>query len=134
MLCWNSGTIYKCILLFGVNETLKLIHKNPEALHELCKVSLETCKAYAKAAIDIGLSPTISEPMSSCTVINPKNFREFSLPYLKELIDYIKTQGSNVVVHICGQTDKIWNDIADLGVAGMSIDNVASLKECKKIQ
>ena len=66
MLCRNSVNPFTtAFFLFGVNETLKLIHKNPEALHELCKVSLETCKAYAKAAIDIGLSPTISEPMSS---------------------------------------------------------------------
>ncbi|ARC86058.1 uroporphyrinogen decarboxylase family protein [Clostridium argentinense CDC 2741] len=125
------GPFTNAFFLFGINETLKLIHKNPEALHKLCRVSLETCKAYAKAAIDIGLSPTISEPMSSCTVISPKDFREFSLPYLKELIDYIKGYGSNVVVHICGQTDKIWKDIGDLGVGGMSIDNIASLKDCK---
>ncbi|WP_454054838.1 uroporphyrinogen decarboxylase family protein [Clostridium sp. Marseille-Q7071] len=125
------GPFTNAFFLFGVNEALKLIHKNPEALHKLCRVSLETCKAYAKAAIDIGLSPTISEPMSSCTVVSPKDFREFSLPYLKELIDYIKGYGSNVVVHICGQTDKIWKDIGDLGIGGMSIDNIASLKDCK---
>ena len=34
-------------------------------------------------------------------------------------------------MHICGQTDKIWNDLADLGIAGMSIDNVASITDCK---
>ena len=125
------GPFTNAFFLFGVNETMKLIHKNPEALHKLCRISLETCKAYAKAAIDIGLNPTISEPMSSCTVISPKNFREFSLPYIKEFIDYIKGYGSNVVVHICGQTDKIWNDIADLDIGGISIDNIASLKDCR---
>lgn len=125
------GPFSNAFFLFGVNETLKLIHKNPEAVHELCRISLETCKAYLKAALDIGLNPTISEPMSSCTVVSPKDFREFSLPYLKELIDYVKSYGSNVVVHICGQTDKIWDDVADIGIGGISIDNVASLKDCK---
>ncbi len=70
--------------------------------------------------------------MSSCTVVSPKAFREFSLPYLKELVDFIKSRGKGVVVHICGQTNKIWNDVADLGLAGLSIDNVASLAECKR--
>lgn len=125
------GPFTNAFFLYGVNETLRLIHKNPEAVHKLCRVSLETCKAYAKAAIDIGLNPTISEPMSSCTVVSPKVFREFSLPYLKELIDYIKSYQSNVVMHICGQTNKIWQDIADLGIAGFSIDNVASILDCK---
>ncbi len=126
-----AGAFTNAFFLFGVNETLKLIYKNPEAVHKLCQVSLETCKAYAKAAMDTGLNPTISEPMSSCTVVSPKVFREFSLPYLKELVDFIKSNGSNPVVHICGQTDKIWKDVADLGIAGISIDNVASLKDCK---
>jgi uroporphyrinogen decarboxylase len=126
------GPFTNAFFLFGVNETLKLIHKNPEAVHKLCQVSLETCKSYAKAVLDIGLSPTISDPMSSCTVISPKTFREFSLPYLKELINFIKGyNGTQVIVHICGQTDKIWNDLADIGIGGMSIDNIASLKDCK---
>jgi uroporphyrinogen decarboxylase len=125
------GPFTNAFFLFGVNETLKLIYKNPEAVHKLCKISLETCKAYAKASMDIGLNPTISEPMSSCTVISPNTFREFSLPYLKELVDYIKSYGSNPIIHICGQTDKIWQDLADIGIGGMSIDNVASLTDCK---
>lgn len=126
------GPFTNSFFLLGVDETLKLIHKNPEAVHKLCKISLDTCKAYAKAVLDIGLVPTISEPMSSCTVVSPKVFREFSLPYLKELINYINEyNGTKVVIHICGQTNKIWTDIAEIGVGGMSIDNVASLKECK---
>ena len=126
------GPFTNAFFLLGVDVTLKMIHKNPEAVHKLCKVSLETSKAYAKAAMDIGLIPTISEPMSSCTVVSPKVFREFSLPYLRELVDFIKANNCGVVVHICGQTNKIWKDVADLGVAGWSIDNVASIAECKK--
>lgn len=126
------GPFTNAFFLLGVDETLKLIHKNPDAVHALCAVSLETCKAFAKAAMDIGMNPTISEPMSSCTVVSPKVFRTFSLPYLKELIEFIKGYKKNPVIHICGQTDKIWTDIADVGVAGMSIDNVASLLQCKE--
>ncbi|MBQ9067439.1 MAG: uroporphyrinogen decarboxylase family protein [Eggerthellaceae bacterium] len=125
------GPFTNAFFLYGVDDILKLCHKNKEAVHKLCQVSLETCKAYAAAAMDIGLGPTISEPMSSCTVVSPKVFRELSLPYLKQLVDFIHERGFNPVIHICGQTDRIWKDVADLGVAGWSIDNVASIEECK---
>ncbi len=126
------GPFTNAFFLLGVNDTMKLIHKDPEVVHKLCSISLETCKAYAKAALDIGFGPTISEPMSSSTVVSPKAFREFSLPYLKELVDFIKDyDGTKVTMHICGQTEKIWKDVADLGIGGISIDNVASLEDCK---
>lgn len=129
--CGVVGPFTNAFFLLGVEKTMGLIHKNPEALHKLCQVSLETAKAYAAASIKLGLTPTISEPMSSCTVVSPKAFRTFSLPYLKELVDFIKSQGKGVVIHVCGKTNQIWTDLADMGIAGMSIDNVASLLECK---
>ncbi len=124
------GPFTNAFFLLGMDESLKCIHKNPEAIHKLCQVSLETVIAYADAAIKLGLTPTISEPMSSSDVISPKVFREFSLPYLKATIDFVKSKGKNVVVHVCGQTEKIWQDIASIGIGGMSIDNIASLKAC----
>lgn len=126
------GPFTNAFFLMGVDNTLKMLTKNPEAVHKLCRISLETCKNFAAAVIDLGLTPTISEPMSSCTVVSPRTFREFSAPYLKELVDFIKSRGKGVVMHICGQTNKIWQDIADMGVVGFSIDNVASLTECKE--
>lgn len=126
------GPFTNAFFLIGVDNMLRLIHKDPEAVHRLCRMSLDACKAFAAAAMDRGLGPTISEPMSSCTVVSPRSFREFSLPYLKELVDFIKARGFNPVIHICGQTDRIWEDVADLGIAGWSIDNVASIADCKR--
>jgi len=125
------GPFTNAFFLLGVDNVLKLISKDPEAIHALCRVSLETCKNFAEAVINIGLTPTISEPMSSCSVVSPKTFREFSAPYLKELVDFIKAKGKGVIMHICGKTSHIWKDIADMGVSGFSIDNVASLTDCK---
>lgn len=125
------GAFTNACFLMGVEKTLICLRKNPEAVHKLCAISLESVKKFTKEGMKLGLTPTISEPLSSCTVISPKFFREFSLPYLQELIDFIKSYGKTPIIHICGQTDKIWSDLADIGIAGMSIDNVASIEDCK---
>lgn len=127
------GPFTNAFFLIGVDKMLTMITKDPENVHKLCKISLESCKRWAQAVIDCGLTPTISEPMSSCTVVSPRTFREFSKPYLDELVQYIRSHGKGVVMHICGQTNKIWPDLADMGIAGMSIDNVASIVECKQM-
>lgn len=126
------GPFTNSFFLVQMEKALQLICKDPEAMHKLCRISLESCKAWAAVVMDMGLTPTISEPMSSCTVVSPRVFREFSLPYLKELVDFIKSRGRGVTMHVCGQTNKIWTDLADLGIAGMSIDNVASIRQCKE--
>lgn len=117
--------------LIGAEHLAKLIYKNPEAVHKLCRLSLDTSLAYAKAILDAGCTPSLTDAMSSGTVIGPKQFREFSYPYLKELISYIHSRGKSVTLHICGKTNKIWDMMADAGADCISIDNEASLLDAK---
>ena len=126
------GPFTNAFFLIGVEKLIRLLFKNPEVVHRACEVSLETCIRYAQAIIDQGLTPTISEPMSSCTVVNPKHFREFGAPYIKRLVEYITSRGKPVTMHICGKTDKIWEDVVAMGIAGLSVDNVVDLRLCKE--
>ena len=126
------GPFTTAFFLIGVENMTRMLLKNPEAVHKLCEVSLETSIRYADAFMDIGLSPTVSEPMSSTTIVGPKHFKEFSFPYLKRLISHIHGRGKGVTLHICGKTDRIWDLMAEAGADCLSIDNVASLRACKE--
>ena len=126
-----TGPFTNASFLIGTENLVRLTRKNPEAVHRLCKVSLETSLAYADAMIAIGCTPSLTDPMSSSTVISPALFREFSFPYLQSLVDFIRTRGKAVTLHICGKTHPIWELMADTGAACLSIDNQASLAEAK---
>lgn len=117
--------------LIGSERLVRLTLKEPEKVHKLCEVSLETNLRYAKAIIDAGCTPSLTDAMSSSTVISPKQFEEFSYPYLKRLIGYIHSRGKSVTLHICGKTRKIWELMADAGADCISIDNDADLEEAK---
>lgn len=129
------GPFSNAFFLIGIEEMTKLFFKSPEAVHKLCEISLQNCIEYAKIIIDLGLGITISEPLASCTIISPKHFRIFCLPYLRRLVEFINSKGKTSVIHICGKTEKIWTDIGDMasiGAVGFSMDNVVSLKDCKE--
>jgi uroporphyrinogen decarboxylase len=117
--------------LIGTENLVRLTLKNPEAVHRLCRIALDSAKNYASAIIAAGCTPSLTDPMSSTSVISPKQFREFSQPYLKELIDFIHSHGKSVTLHICGKTNKIWNDMVAAGADCLSIDNDASLAEAR---
>jgi uroporphyrinogen decarboxylase len=87
---------------------------------------------YSEAIIDAGCTPSLTDAMSSCTVISPKQFQEFSYPHLKKLIDYIHSRGKPVTLHICGKTERIWELMADAGADCLSIDNDADLLKAKQ--
>jgi uroporphyrinogen decarboxylase len=118
--------------LIGAESLARLMLKEPAMVHRLCELSLETNLRYAEAIIDAGCTPSLTDAMSSSTVISPKQFREFSFPYLKRLIDYIHRRGKGVTLHICGKTAKIWELMADAGADCISIDNDADLTEAKR--
>lgn len=114
--------------LIGAENLVRLIIKNPDAVHRLCEVALESAIRYSAAIIAAGCTPSLTDPMSSSTVIGPRQFKEFSYPYLKRLIEVIHGHGKTVTLHICGKTDKIWHYMADAGADCISIDNDASLQ------
>ncbi|ODM27691.1 uroporphyrinogen decarboxylase [Clostridium sp. Bc-iso-3] len=118
--------------LIGAENLVRLTLKDPDKVHKLCEISLETNLRYAKAIIDAGCTPSLTDAMSSNTVISPKQFKEFSYPYLKRLIDYIHSRGKSVTLHICGKTNKIWELMAEAGADCISIDNDANLLEAKQ--
>ncbi len=128
-----TGAFTNASFLVGAENLVRLVGKNPEAVHKLCEVSLETALRYTKAIIDIGCTPSLTDAMSSTTLISPRQFREFSLPYLKRLIEYIHSRGKAVTLHICGKTAKIWEDMVEAGADCLSIDNAASLLEAKQL-
>lgn len=114
--------------LIGTENLVRLTIKNPEAAHRLCELALESAIRYAAAIIQAGCTPSLTDPMSSSSVIGPRQFMEFSFPYLKRLIDFIHGQGKAVTLHICGKTERIWQAMADAGADCISIDNDASLQ------
>jgi uroporphyrinogen decarboxylase len=118
--------------LIGAENLVRLTIREPEAVHRLCEVALESAIRYSEAIIDAGCTPSLTDPMSSSTVIGPRQFREFAQPYLKRLIDVIHLHGKGVTLHICGKTEKIWEAMADAGADCISIDNEASLSRAKE--
>lgn len=126
------GPFTNACFLIGVQEMTKLMIRNPEAVHKLCKISLDSCISFVKESLKQGVGISICEPMASSTVISPTHFRKYCTPYMEQLVNFIKDKGSTPSVHICGKTDPIWQDIVDLGFSAFSIDNVVSLSKCKE--
>ncbi|BBB90536.1 MAG TPA: uroporphyrinogen decarboxylase family protein [Methylomusa anaerophila] len=118
--------------LIGTEQLTKLMLRDPQAAHKLCEIALDANLQWAQAILDTGCGVTLSDPVASSTLISPKQFREFAFPYLKRLISYINSRGKSATLHICGKTNKIWEDMVETGAACLSLDNVIDMAAAKE--
>lgn len=131
-----AGPISTAISMRPIELVLKDTRKNPEKLHKLLDYSTrDTLKWFELFKEEIGVASTsFSDPVTCMDVISKEQFDEFSLPYIKKLVDGIeKIMGKKPGAHICGKTSKIWEDLANIGLSSFSVDNCEDLEEIKKV-
>ena len=117
-----------------VEKVLKDTRKNPEMLHKLLDLTVEcSLKWFEAFHREFGpVATNFSDPVTCMDVISKSQFDEYSLPYIKKLIDGTeKIMGSRPGAHICGKTSPIWADLADAGLFSFSIDNCEDLAVAK---
>ena len=102
---------------------------DPEFVHELMRFTVETVKNFGEMVHKAGAGLSLSEAPASLSLISPKIFKTFVMPYLKEVISYLGEQRISVTLHICGFIDPIMDEIATLGAVALSMDQPSSLEK-----
>ena len=128
----TSGPFTTAANIRGTETFLRDLHKNPEFAHRLLRLATESIVRFAEKAIQIGARLGLADPVASGTLISQRQFRAFALPYIKETVERITAfAGVPPSLHICGNTAKIWGDMADTGVAVLSLDDMIDIGEAK---
>nr|WP_205910984.1 uroporphyrinogen decarboxylase family protein [Clostridium sporogenes] len=129
-----SGPFSVAASVVGTENLLKWMIKYPKKVHTLMDIVAESNNRYIEEVAKLGVSIGFADPVSSTSLISPKQFREFSLPALKKNINKIKEKtGGSPGIHICGKSKEIWEDVVNAGISNFSIDNAEDLEEAKNI-
>ena len=74
----------------------------------------------------------IADPVSLLNVISKKQYDEFTQPYMKKLSDSVyEITGIKPMVHICGKTDKVWDNFKGSSFSRFSVDNIEDIGQLK---
>lgn len=117
-----------------VEKLLRDTRKNKEEIKRL----LEMCTDYTIEFVKIfteevgGCFFKIADPVSSLNVISKKQYDEITQPYMEKLSDSVyEITGIKPMVHICGKTDKVWENFRDSSFSRFSVDNIEDIGELK---
>jgi uroporphyrinogen decarboxylase len=123
------GPWTNAIHLRGAENLIVDTATDPDFVHELMRFTTEVSARCGDAVGKAGIGLSFSEAPASLSLISPKIFREFVLPYQKEVISGLREKKISVTVHICGFTDPIMEDICSMGAIAVSMDKPSSLEK-----
>ena len=130
---WAPFTLAARIL--GMEAVAIATIEEPDRLLELIQFSTDLIWSITEPILeheDI-LGANLSDPVASGDLISPESFRRFVAPFLKDLVDRIKSKGKYAMIHICGDTTPVLEDIADIAPSCFSLESKVDLRNAKKI-
>ncbi|MCX7785746.1 MAG: uroporphyrinogen decarboxylase family protein [candidate division WOR-3 bacterium] len=112
------------MMLSDPNKFLVQIIKEPDYIKKILAKSTEAVIEFCYHIIDAGGLPILVDPLASSSVISPKTYQEFALPYERKVIDFLHRYDLDVILHICGNTYPILDLLPQTGADLISIDLV----------
>jgi MtaA/CmuA family methyltransferase len=96
--------------------------EDPQFVHDLMRLTTDFCKVWGEAIARTRIGLSFSEPTASISLISPDNYRDFILPYHKELVEHFKARKVGLTTHICGTLYPIFEDLLEAGFTTVSFD------------
>ena len=113
--------------LMGVTEALMNCLCEEEFTHTVLRKTTDFLKAYALAYKQAGLDGIVmAEPLAG--LLSPELEREFSAPYVKEIVDAVQDENFIVIYHNCGPNiADMTESLAEIGAAAYHFGDAVDL-------
>jgi len=111
-------------LLAGASYAIRSVLKDKDFLAHILHYSKRVIYGFAKALSEYGANIIcVLEP--SAGALSPEQFKANSAVYIKEIIDGLTVP---VILHICGDTNVLLDEMVGTNCWGISIDSQVSVK------
>ncbi len=121
ILGWVEGAFAEACDLRGMNQAMLDIHEYTEDLHQLLEICTEQAIAFAKEQVKAG-ADFIGIGDAAASLIGPKNYKEFALPYEKRIIKEVHAMDAKVKLHICGNINPLLDQLVSTGADIIDLD------------
>ena len=114
--------------LLDMSTMMLMTATEPETVHALLEKVTEFIIAYAKAFKATGCHGLImAEPAAG--LISPKMCRDFSAVYIKRIVDAVKDDAFAFVLHNCGKTEKMTDEMLSTGCSAVHVGNAVDVRK-----
>lgn len=129
-----TGTFCQLAFLYGVQNLMMAMIDDPDSVRRAMdrrhKVALEQAKELCQACARF---VWIGEGVASSSLISPRMYEEFVLPYEQELARELRRGGALSILHICGNTTPALDKIARSQADGYDVDSPTDWESAVRI-
>ena len=111
-----------------MNTLMLDFHDDPRVRERALRVRRCHGNAFASEQVEAG-ADMIGVGDAAASLIGPRLYEQFVLPYEKKLVAAIKAMGARVRLHICGNTRKILRGMGALGADMVDLDFPSPMAE-----
>jgi [methyl-Co(III) methanol-specific corrinoid protein]:coenzyme M methyltransferase len=117
--------------LMGTERMMRATIKEPAVVQKALEVTVEALIKVANFAFSNGADYyCMADPSSGGDLLSPRSWGKFVGPAVRRIAESVN---GPMVLHICGNTDKIIAAMCDTGIAGISIEEKADLKTALQV-
>jgi len=119
-----SGSPYNSLLgSLGFQEMMAALVERPRMAHALLEGALPGPSARLAAARALGVSIMfVEECLASADIISPAMYREFSFPYVEEMLKFYEDRGFRTVLYFSGNLMPLLEDLKRLPFTALSFE------------
>lgn len=120
VLGWIDMPFAEASSICGVGEFMLLLYDNPRLAEEILEFLTPIVIEFALAQLETG-APMVGAGDAVCSLISPDLYREWALPYERQVCQAIHEAHGLVKLHICGNTE---NHLALMMESGADLYNI----------
>ncbi|MCL2116916.1 MAG: uroporphyrinogen decarboxylase family protein [Planctomycetaceae bacterium] len=128
---WVEGPCAESSDIRGINHLMTDFLDDPGFVTELFDFVTENAIRFAKAQIDAG-AELIGVGDAAASLVGPKLYEQFVLPFEQKLIAAIHGFGAKVRLHICGNTNRITAMMAKSGADFIDLDSMVDMAKARE--
>ena len=128
---WVEGPCAESADIRGINNLMTDFLDDPGFVADLFDFVTDNAIRFAKAQIDAG-AELIGVGDAAASLVGPKLYEQFVLPYEKKLIEAIHGFGAKVRLHICGNTNRITALMAQSDADFIDLDSMVDMVKARE--
>lgn len=128
---WVEGPCAMACDLRGLNTLMLDLYDDPDFVERLFDFTVRMELEFARAQVDAGAT-LMGIGDAAASLIGPKFYTQFVLPFERKLIAGIHSLGVPVRLHICGNTKRIVEGMGQTGADIIDLDFLTPLGHARR--